>query len=107
MTVPRIAITAGEPAGIGPDVVLMASRESWQAELVVVADPELLEERASALGITVELLPLDESATPVPTAAGTLRIQPVSLRTPSQPGQLDPAAPSIHSTFVYAPGPGG
>ncbi|RLA51578.1 MAG: 4-hydroxythreonine-4-phosphate dehydrogenase PdxA, partial [Gammaproteobacteria bacterium] len=41
MSPPRIAITPGEPAGIGPDIVLMAARQQWDAELVVIADPEL------------------------------------------------------------------
>jgi 4-hydroxy-L-threonine phosphate dehydrogenase PdxA len=38
MAVPRIAVTAGEPAGIGPDIVLLAAQQAWDAELVVIAD---------------------------------------------------------------------
>ena len=39
MAVPRIVITTGEPAGIGPDILLRAAQQAWDAELVVVADP--------------------------------------------------------------------
>ena len=55
MAVPRIAITAGEPAGIGPDIVLLAAQQAWDAELVVIADPALLQQRAQALQLPVEL----------------------------------------------------
>ena len=50
MLVPRIAITAGEPAGIGPDILLMIAQDSWPAELVAIADEGRLERRASMLG---------------------------------------------------------
>ena len=36
MTLPRIAITAGEPAGIGPDILLAIAQRDWDAELVAV-----------------------------------------------------------------------
>lgn len=51
---PRIAITPGEPASIGPDIVLASARERLDAELIVIADPGLLERRAAMLGIPVE-----------------------------------------------------
>ena len=55
MSLPRIAITTGEPAGIGPDVVLMAAQCAWPAELVVIADPNMLQQRAQALKLPIEL----------------------------------------------------
>ena len=42
MTTKRIVITAGEPAGIGPDLTLALSQESWPHQLVVCADKNLL-----------------------------------------------------------------
>ena len=39
MAAPRIAVTAGEPAGIGPDILLAVAQQGWAAELVAVADP--------------------------------------------------------------------
>jgi len=90
-TIPRIAITPGEPAGIGPDIVLAIARRAWQAELVVIGDPELLRRRAAALGMEIELLALDPDAHPQVHRPGTLRVDPVPLAAPATPGVLDPA----------------
>ena len=48
---PRIAITSGEPAGIGPDIILSALQDNFAAQLVVVGDPELFRQRAQQLGL--------------------------------------------------------
>ena len=45
----RLAITAGEPAGIGPDICLAIASQIYPAQLVIVADPEMLAERAETL----------------------------------------------------------
>ncbi len=90
MAVPRIVLTAGEPAGIGPDIILMAAQRAWDAQLVVAADPELLQQRAAQLGFSVQLQTLNTSAAPRPQVAGTLTILPVALTTNCQPGVLDP-----------------
>ena len=50
MNVPRIVITPGEPAGIGPDLILTLADQEWPAELVIMADPALLQQRADKLG---------------------------------------------------------
>ncbi len=90
MPCPRLAITPGEPAGIGPDIVLQATARDWDAELVVLSDPGLMQQRAEALGLTVELQPFAKGAAPRPQRAGTLNIQPLSLATPAVAGTLDP-----------------
>lgn len=51
-----VAISVGDPAGIGPDIVLAAARRSWPARLVVIADKTMLRERADAMGLAVELV---------------------------------------------------
>lgn len=89
MTLPRLAITTGEPAGIGPDIVLQAAQRDWDAELVVFADPGLLRQRAQVLGLPIELQPWAADRAPQAQRAGTLRIQPVALATPATPGTLD------------------
>jgi len=91
MAVPRIAITAGEPAGIGPDIVLLAAQQSWDAELVVIADPALLQQRAQALQLPLELQTWTGDTPPQSHRAGILKIHPVSLAVPSIAGTLDPA----------------
>jgi 4-hydroxythreonine-4-phosphate dehydrogenase len=100
---PRIAITPGEPAGIGPDILLAVAQRSWQAELVAVADPDLLRSRATLLGLPLELLPLDLAAVPSPHRPGTIRILPVALAAPCHPGELDPRnAPYVVATLQQA-----
>ncbi|MGL6039628.1 MAG: 4-hydroxythreonine-4-phosphate dehydrogenase PdxA, partial [Deefgea sp.] len=57
MTTKRIAITPGEPAGIGPDLVVQLAQRAWPAELVVCVDPQLLASRAKKLGLQVTFRP--------------------------------------------------
>ena len=56
MSRPLIGITPGEPAGIGPDICLMAfTALERDADLVFFTDPVLMQERAEALGIDVDI----------------------------------------------------
>src|SRR5436309_15954707 len=52
---PRIALTSGEPAGIGPELCLALAREELPCELVCLADRTLLSERATQLNLAVTL----------------------------------------------------
>lgn len=90
--IPRIAVTAGEPAGIGPDILLaVASRElDFPAELVAIADPALLRERAAVLGLDIKLQNFDFSKVPVRHRAGSLSVMPVPLASHCNPGELNP-----------------
>jgi 4-hydroxythreonine-4-phosphate dehydrogenase len=54
VTAMRLAITSGEPAGIGPDLCLRLAEQSWQDELVVLCDQKLLAARAKEM---LRLLP--------------------------------------------------
>lgn len=51
----RIALTCGEPAGIGPDLVATLAQQEWPAELVVITDRNLLKARAEKLGLALTL----------------------------------------------------
>ncbi|EAW1056147.1 4-hydroxythreonine-4-phosphate dehydrogenase PdxA [Salmonella enterica] len=84
----RVVITPGEPAGIGPDLVVQLAQRAWPVELVVCADGALLTERAAILGLPLSLLPYSPDAPAAPQPAGTLTLLPVSLRAPAIPGQL-------------------
>ena len=88
---PRITITAGEPAGIGPDILLALAQRDWPAELVAVAAPDLLVERAAALGLDIALRDCDLTRPATPHRAGTLSVLECPLRIPVTPGVLDPA----------------
>lgn len=84
----RVVITPGEPAGIGPDLVVQLAQRSWPVELVVCADATLLQDRAKLLGLPLQLLPYDAGLQPSPQQAGTLTLLSVPLRAPVVPGQL-------------------
>ena len=70
----RLAVTPGEPAGIGPDLVLQIAQQDWPHQLGVIADPVLLRERAAQLGLPIELEPYDASQPAQPQRAGTLTV---------------------------------
>lgn len=61
-SLPRIAITAGEPAGIGPDLCVMLAHRAIPAEITVIADEIMLQQRANALGLTLNINRSQDSA---------------------------------------------
>ena len=84
---PRIALTSGEPAGIGPDVCLGVAARRLDCDLVCLGDRDMLAERARALGTAIELRPYDgTSHRHVP---GTLAVEHHPLRAPAVAGQLE------------------
>ncbi|MCF5726373.1 4-hydroxythreonine-4-phosphate dehydrogenase PdxA [Aeromonas veronii] len=89
MSCRRLAVTPGEPAGIGPDLVLQIAQQDWPHQLVVIADPVLLRERAALLGLPIELEPYDARQPAQPQRAGTLTVCSVSLGTSVVPGELN------------------
>lgn len=88
--IPRIIITPGEPAGIGPDITIQLAQKAWPAELVVIADPDMLLARAKQLKLPLTLLNCDLHAAPQAQAAGTLSILPIVCSTTVIPGLLNP-----------------
>ena len=84
---PRIAITTGEPAGIGPELCAALDASQFEAELVLIGDPALLNERTAAAKPLTDL-PRFNPATPA--QKGRLCITPVNLHTPSHAGVLNP-----------------
>jgi 4-hydroxythreonine-4-phosphate dehydrogenase len=93
---PRIALTLGEPAGVGPELVARIAQRDWTAELVAVGDGPLLRARAAALGLPLELEALDADGEPQPHRAGALKLIEVPLAAAAVPGRLDPRnAPAV------------
>ncbi len=87
-SLPRIAVTAGEPAGVGPELVAALAATGIAADLVAIADADLLRSAAAARGIALDIIPYDESRIAT-RPANTLRCLHVPLRTPATPGRLD------------------
>jgi 4-hydroxythreonine-4-phosphate dehydrogenase len=85
---PRILLTSGEPAGIGPEICLDVARMEWPALLVAVGDPNLLRQRAALTGSPVEIFDYD-AAIHLTHQPGHLPCIAVPLPTRSIPGRLD------------------
>ena len=96
MTIPRLAVTVGEPAGIGPELLLALAREPWPAQLVAIADRDLLAARAAAVPglepVTFDTFDpaADPTAAPTPHQPGRLPVLHTPLARPAVPGRLDP-----------------
>ena len=90
---PRLAITLGEPAGIGPDIVLTLAQQPIPAKLMVFADPNVLLQRALQLGLTIQLHTdySDKSTQLNPHQPGHLYVQPIAVSQPVSHGKLNPA----------------
>jgi 4-hydroxythreonine-4-phosphate dehydrogenase len=84
-----VVITPGEPAGVGPDLVIALAQQAWPAELVVCADPALLLERAALLQLPLTLREYQPDIPAQPQAEKTLTILPIKLHSKALPGQLD------------------
>lgn len=88
----RIAITPGEPAGVGPDLcIALAQQPPENTQLVVVADGGLMTARAEELGLPLSLIEYDPESTHSPSAAGELTLCNVPLAAPVKTGLLNVA----------------
>ena len=90
MTTLRIALTPGEPAGIGPDLAVQLAQSEHPAELVAIADADLLRQRAVQLKLPLKLRSFDRAAPPKPTRASELSVLPVALNSSCEAGVLNP-----------------
>ncbi len=94
----RIVITPGEPAGIGPDLIVVLAQQQWPVELVICADPLLLQQRAAQLQLPLTLHHYQPELAAQPQQAGTLTVLPISLAAPVACGELNQA----NSDYVLA-----
>lgn len=84
----RVAITPGEPAGIGPDLAVALAQRDWPVELVVCADGDVLRQRAAQLGLPLTLRDYQPGVAPQPQQAGTLTLLPIATAQPVTAGEL-------------------
>ncbi len=92
---PILAITSGEPAGIGPDICLTLAHANLPCRCVILGDKQLLASRAELLGHPLSIADYQPEH---PPAAGTLEVLHIPLAAPCQAGQLNPA----NSRYVLA-----
>ncbi len=85
----KIAVTPGEPASVGPDILIQLAQENWPVQLIAIADPDLLTERAQRLNLPLEVIIYDPCAAPSTHQGGTIQVLPVALHEDCQPGVLN------------------
>lgn len=85
--VPVLAVTPGEPSGVGPEIVLKLVRQHPEFRLLAVADPQLLRQAGNVLGYHLKITEWEPGDTVV---AGELACLPLKLARPARPGRPDP-----------------
>src|SRR5271165_6353152 len=85
---PQIALSSGEPAGIGPDLCLTLAQQDRDCALICLVDEKLLAQRARALNLSCRIQSY-QAGEAVCRAAQTLCVAHEALAAPCTPGQLD------------------
>ena len=87
----RLVITSGEPAGIGPDLVVKLAQQSWPIQLVVLGDKSLIKKRAEKLGLPLNVLEYDKNQAAQPSQAETIIVEQIDTAVKVEDGILNPA----------------
>jgi 4-hydroxythreonine-4-phosphate dehydrogenase len=95
MCLPVIAVTSGEPAGIGPELCLRLLERPFAAHVVVLADRTLLAARSAAAGFSGVFRDWRPGLSPLP---GTIDLIHLPIAVPAVSGRLDPA----NASYVLA-----
>jgi 4-hydroxythreonine-4-phosphate dehydrogenase len=91
MPPPRLILTCGEPAGIGPDLCIDIAARPWPCEIVVAGDHQVLQARAQQLQKSLTFLPYSPDHAPAEHRAGTMRVVNVPAAATVRAGHLDRA----------------
>lgn len=87
----KIAITPGEPGGIGPDITIQVAQLEWDAQLIIIADKSMMLDRAKTLNLPLTLIDFDNTQPSIKHIPGQLYIIDVPLAEPAKAGQLNEA----------------
>ena len=90
MLTPRIIVTSGEPAGIGPDTCVLLAQHDRPADLVIAGDRALLSAAADALHLPLRIIDYDPDRPPTAQARGTMLVLHLPTSQPVIAGRLDP-----------------
>ncbi|GMV29073.1 MAG: 4-hydroxythreonine-4-phosphate dehydrogenase [Rhodanobacteraceae bacterium] len=102
MPLPRLAITLGEPAGVGPELAAALAHSDLAADLIAIGDAQVLRTAAASRGLAVALSE-DDGRPLAQRAAGSLRIVAIETAAAVVPGRLDRAnAGYVLSTLARA-----
>jgi len=86
---PRIAITAGEPAGIGADLCVLLADQSLNAEIIIIADANMLQARAKALGSEIQIQEYSAKSHTAHLGNGAITVLHQAISQPAVAGKLD------------------
>ncbi|MFT5675256.1 MAG: 4-hydroxythreonine-4-phosphate dehydrogenase, partial [Paraglaciecola sp.] len=84
----KLAITPGEPAGVGPDLIVILAQQQWDALLVVFADGNMLKQRAAKLNLPLNLIPYQTGTTAI-QAPGEVYLVDIAVNEPVVCGTLN------------------
>ena len=85
----NLALTPGEPSGVGPDLLIQLAQEKQQQQIIAFADPDMLAERATMLGLPLNLVEVQDDF--VSSTPSELAVVTVKVTMPVQPGVLNQA----------------
>ncbi|HFE36866.1 MAG TPA: 4-hydroxythreonine-4-phosphate dehydrogenase, partial [Gammaproteobacteria bacterium] len=90
ISLPRILVSPGEPAGIGPDICILAAQQAFAADIVTIGDPLLFARRAKQLELDLEIETCSLNNEPSINKPGVLKVLPISLDDECVAGKLNP-----------------
>ena len=101
--VKRLVITAGEPSGIGPDLILQLAKQQWPVQLVICSDKTLLAERAALLNEKITFIDYEPKKPAQTSKPGTLIVAHIPLQESVQAGKLNKGnAQFVLNTLKFA-----
>ena len=86
----RIAITLGDPGGIGPDICVLMARSSITRNHIFITDPQLLLESSKKLKIKIKINLLGTLTSKTVSGLGVINVYPLKLRSKNRPGYMNP-----------------
>ena len=86
----RIAITLGDPGGIGPDICVMMAKSNITRNHIFITDPKLLLDSSNKLKIEIKINLLKTMTSKTLSGLGMINVYPLKLKTKNKPGYLNP-----------------
>ena len=85
----NLALTPGEPSGVGPDLLIQLVQQKQQQQIIAFADPDMLAARATMLGLPLNLVEVQDDF--VSSTPSELAVVTVKVAMPVEPGVLNQA----------------
>jgi len=89
-SIPRIAITSGEPAGIGPDICVKLAQCEIDADITIIGDADMLKNRAHQLNIKLAIEPYEATEASHQHVKNVLRVLHIPTAAPVTVGTPNP-----------------